>query len=51
MVARIIDFEKVETVIDIGAANGRIKEFLPRHVQYIPVDYIPYSPQNPIAHL
>ena len=41
-----LHFEKVETVIDIGAANGRIKEFLPRHVQYIPVDYIPYSSET-----
>lgn len=51
MVARIIDFEKIETVIDIGAANGRIKEFLPRHVQYIPVDYIPYSSETVICDL
>ena len=51
MVARTIDFEKIETVIDICAANGRIKEFLPHHVRYIPVDYIPYSSETVICDL
>lgn len=41
--ARLIDMEKIETVIDIGAANERFREFLPETVKYFPVDYVKYS--------
>jgi len=43
VVARMIDFDKFDTLIDVGAANERIRPFLPQGIRYIPVDYIRYS--------
>jgi hypothetical protein len=41
--ARLVDFNSYDTVIDLGAANERIRPFLPSSVRYIPVDYVKYS--------
>ena len=41
--ARLIDMEKVETVIDIGSANECFKDYLPETVNYYPVDYVKHS--------
>lgn len=46
VVSRLIDFDKTDTVLDICAANGRIKAFLPEHIRYIPTDYIRYSDET-----
>ena len=43
IVARLIDYDKNDTVVDLGAANGRIAELLPENMKYIPVDYMKYS--------
>lgn len=51
MVSGLIDFSKIDTVADICAANGRIKEFLPENVRYIPVDYIKYSEDTVVCDL
>lgn len=50
-VARIIDFDHIKTVVDLGAANGRMQEFIPDGVEYIPVDYIPYSKDTVVCNL
>lgn len=42
MVSRLIDFEKTDTVVDVCAANGRVKVFLPEKIRYLPLDYIRY---------
>lgn len=47
--ARLIDFSNYKTVIDIGAANERIRTFLPKGITYIPVDYISYSEETIIC--
>lgn len=49
--SRLIDFGRIDTVIDLGAANERIKAFLPKQCRYIPVDYIRYSEQTLIFNL
>ncbi|MDE7244672.1 MAG: hypothetical protein K2O18_11965 [Oscillospiraceae bacterium] len=51
IVSRFINFEKIDTVVDVCAANGRIKEFLPENIRYIPVDYIPYSEETVLCDL
>lgn len=43
MVSRLIDFEKTDTVVDVCAANERVRAFLPEKVRYLPLDYIQYS--------
>ena len=43
VVSRLIDFDKFNTLVDLGAANERIRSFIPQKIRYIPVDYIPYS--------
>lgn len=43
IVARMIDFNQYDNIIDLGAANERIRAFLPEKTNYIPVDYIKYS--------
>lgn len=40
---KMVEWNKYETLIDLGAANERVKEFLPRNINYIPVDYVKYS--------
>ncbi|MDF2532499.1 MAG: glycosyltransferase [Caproiciproducens sp.] len=40
---RFMDFNRIDTVVDLGAANGRVKEFLPSSIRYIPSDFIQYS--------
>lgn len=40
---RLIEWNKIHTLIDLGAANERIREFIPTNIKYIPVDYIKYS--------
>jgi hypothetical protein len=42
----LANWQKYETVLDLGAANERLREFLPDNVRYIPVDYIKYSNQT-----
>lgn len=51
MVSRLIDFEKTDTVVDICAANGRIKAFLPENIRYFPLDYIPYFGETVLCDL
>lgn len=51
MAARLVDFSNVCTVLDIGAANGRLKTLLPEDVRYIPADYIPYSKETVVCDL
>lgn len=51
MSARLVDFSKVRTVLDIGAANGRLKPLLPEGVRYIPADYISYSEETVLCDL
>ena len=51
MVARLIDFGKITTVVDLCAANGRIEEFLPSNTNYIPVDYTKYSDRTVLCDL
>jgi len=43
---KLIDFNKCNTLIDLGAANERVRPFLPENVRYIPVDYIRYSDET-----
>ena len=43
VLASLADFSNFDVVVDLGAANERIREFLPQHIRYIPVDYIKYS--------
>lgn len=50
-VSKLIDFGKTNTVVDICAANGRIKRFLPENVRYIPVDYQRYSDETVLCDL
>ena len=50
-VARFIDGNRFDTVLDICAGNGRIKQFLPEGVRYLPVDYIPYSDETIVCDL
>lgn len=51
IVARLIDFKKISTIVDLGAANGRIEEFLPKHINYVPVDYTKYSEKTVLCNL
>lgn len=51
VVSKLIDFGKTNTVVDICAANGRIKRFLPEYVWYIPVDYQRYSDETVLCDL
>lgn len=51
MAARLVDFSKVRTVLDIGAADGRLKALLPENIRYIPADYIPYSEETVLCDL
>lgn len=51
IVSRLINYDKVDTVVDICAANGRIKQFLPQRIEYIPVDYIKYSEETVVCDL
>lgn len=46
MVSRLIDFEKTDTVVDVCAANERVRAFLPEHTRYLPLDYIRYSDET-----
>ena len=50
LVSRMIDND-IQIVIDLGAANGRIKEFLSQSIEYIPVDYLKYSPDTIVCNL
>lgn len=43
LVAKMIDFGKIECVVDLGAAKEALKNFIPENVNYIPVDYIQYT--------
>lgn len=49
--SRLIDIEKFNTVIDLGAANERLREFLPNKICYIPVDYVKYSNETLLCDL
>lgn len=51
MAAKLIDFNKYETIVDLGAANERFRSFLPAGIRYIPVDYIRYSKQTIICNI
>lgn len=39
----MVDWRRFDVVIDLGAANERLKELLPPHIKYIPVDYVKYT--------
>ena len=49
--SRLIDFEKTDVIVDFCAANERVRAFLPEDMQYIPVDYIPYSKDTIVCDL
>lgn len=49
--ARMIDFDKFDTLIDLGAANERIRSFLPKNIRYIPVDYVRYTDETILCDL
>lgn len=51
MAARLVDFSKIHTALDICAANGEIKTFMPEGVRYIPMDYISYSEETVLCNL
>lgn len=51
MVTKLIDFQKIDTLVDLCAANGRIEQFLPEHIEYMPVDYIQYSDKTVVCNL
>lgn len=51
IVAKLIDYNRVSTIIDLCAANGRIKNFLPDTIKYVPVDYIKYSNETIVCDL
>ena len=41
--ASMIEWDKIDTLIDLGAANERLQEYIPEGIEYIPVDYLPYT--------
>lgn len=41
--SKMIDFKQFDTIIDLGAANERVRNFIPNTLHYIPYDYIRYS--------
>ncbi len=43
VVANMIEWEKIDTVVDLGAANENLRNFVPDNIQYIPVDYVKYT--------
>lgn len=46
IISKMIDFKRIDTLIDLGAANARIKAFIPQKIRYIPVDYMRYSDET-----
>lgn len=51
IVSGLIPMEKFDTIVDLGGANGRIREFLPDGINYIPVDYIKYLEETIVCDL
>lgn len=51
IVTRLIDFDRSHTIVDICAANERIRKFLPGQVRYVPVDYTRYSDDTVLCDL
>lgn len=51
LAARMINFDFFKTIVDLGAANERLRDFLPVDITYIPVDYIRYSNQTVLCDL
>lgn len=49
--SKMIDYGKNDVIIDLGAATGRMKQFLPKGVKYYPVDYISYSDETIVCDL
>lgn len=49
--AKMIEFNKYTTLVDLGAANERLRNFIPRELHYVPVDYMRYSEQTVICNL
>ncbi len=43
ILSRMIDFNIYDTLVDLGSANERVKEFIPNNIKYVPVDYMKYS--------
>lgn len=41
--ARFINFDKVDTVLDFGANMEFLRRFLPAEIKYIPIDYEKYT--------
>lgn len=41
--AGMIEWKKIKTVLDLGAANERFRNFVPEDVKYLPVDYVKYT--------
>lgn len=39
----LVDWGWYDTIIDVGAANERLRGLLPEGVQYVPIDYMKYS--------
>lgn len=44
--AKLIDWTGIETLIDMGASNERVRVFIPKDIQYVPVDYITFTDET-----
>lgn len=51
MVSRLIDFGKTDTVVDVCAANERVRAFLPETIRYLSLDYIKYTDETILCDL
>ena len=51
ILSSLADFSKFDTVVDLGAANERVREFLPQRIRYVPVDKLRYSADTFICDL
>lgn len=47
--ASMVNWKKYNIVIDLGAANERLKELLPVSADYVPVDYVRYSDETVVC--
>jgi hypothetical protein len=43
IIARLIDFSKYKTIVDLGAGPELLSAYLPNHCKYVPVDYLQYT--------
>lgn len=43
MAASMVEWDKYGKVIDLGAANERLRNFVPNGIEYVPIDYLKYT--------